>query len=556
MTFIPTFLAQAARRPEGVCFRHLSRGAVVSRTYDDVASAAGRAAANLRALGVKPGQVVAMIGTHHPDLYGTWLGCVWMGAVPAIFAEPTVRVDKGLYWQRYGELFKRTTPAVLACDPRYRTASESMSVPVVSYADLTQPATAPPVHAAVASDVMLLQHSSGTTGLQKGVMLSHGAVLGHSAAYQRVHPVTDEDVVVTWLPLYHDMGLIACFITPMLHGAAVVWLSPFEWVANPASFLTAVSEYRATHAWLPNFAFAFMASRVPAGRRTFDLSSLRAVVNCSEPITADAVEAFTTRFSEFGMSAAAVSGCYAMAENVFAVTATSLAAPAKRLDVARDVWDREHRAVVQTSGSTRTFVSSGACIDGVDVRIRAPDGADLAALSAGHILVRSPFLFSGYHRRDDLNADLFDVDGYFNTEDLGFLDSEGELYVTGRAKEILIVGGRNVYPQDVEQAVSQCEGVHPGRVVCFGVPLDPLETEGIVVLVESNLAENEWPRVARDILALVPAQLDLDVVDARVVPPGALRKSTSGKLARDGNREWYLELRFGPVPSIVGKRVP
>jgi fatty-acyl-CoA synthase len=506
-----------------------------------VAAGAGRAAAGLAARGVSRGDIIVMVGTHHVDFYAVWLGAVWLGAVPTVLAEPSVRIDKALYWARLREQLARIDAKLLAVDPRVELEAGTASA---TYEALVSTSAAPPARVTPQADeLLMLQHSSGTTGLHKGVMLSHGAVMGHAEAYLPTLGLRHDDVVASWLPLYHDMGLIACFVCPLIAGVPVVWLSPFEWVTSPALLLKAIAKHRATLTWLPNFAFAFLAQRA---RDPVDLSSLRAAINCSEPVTSEAVMAFEQRFTRDGLRPNTTQSCYAMAENVFAVTATRLGEPAKTVRVDAAAWRDEHRAVA--GGQGPVHVSSGRVVPGCEVRVVGADGRALPSGRAGRLLIRSQFLLSGYFRRDDLNIGLRDAEGFFDTGDLGWLDADGELFVTGRAKDLVIVGGRNIYPQDIEQIANETLGVHAGRAVCFGVAVPRLATEGLVVLAESDLPEAEWPEVERRLRASVPARLDLDLSDVRVVAPSSLRKSTSGKLARSGNREWYLEGRFGLVP--------
>jgi acyl-CoA synthetase (AMP-forming)/AMP-acid ligase II len=557
-------LSHAEAKPDGVCFRLVSSRAGrpvqdAQRTWGDVATGAASAAGFLKERGVRRGDVVVLMGTHHADLYAGWLGCVWLGAVPSVLAEPSVRIDRGVYWSRLKELLARIDARALLADPAVGVDTTwPAACPRFTYEEAAAPGPAPvdPVDPEP-GDLLLLQHSSGTTGLHKGVMLSHGAVTCHHEAYARALSLRGDEVLATWLPLYHDMGLIACFVTPLVAGIPVVWLSPFEWVANPALLLHAVGEWRATHVWLPNFAFSFLAQRVRDPRGSLRLSSLRAVVNCSEPVSAEAMDAFAARFADDGLDSAALHACYAMAETVFAVSTSTTATPPRRRRVDRRAWHDEHIARPAPDGpageASVVHVSNGVPVSGCEVRVGPVDGgsASLGPAAAGRVWVRSPFLFDGYFRRDDLNAALFDADGFYDTGDLGYVDEAGHVYVTGRLKDLVIVGGRNVYPHDVEAAVGEVPGVHPGRVVVFGVPHRGLATEGLVALVESDLPESGWPEVARGVRTCVPGRLDLDLLDVRVVTKGALRKSTSGKLARAGNREWYLAGRFGPLPAVV-----
>ncbi len=338
-----TVLDSVLGHPSGNrCLTWLSRGEEQHMSFGEVAISAGRAAAGLAARGVRRGDIVMLVGTHHVDLYATWLGTTWLGAVPTIVAEPSVRIDQTIYWSRLMEQMRRIEARLIAIDPRIEL---DPAIPHVSYEVLVSSDLPVPARAQVTEDdLLLLQHSSGTTGSHKGVMLSNGAVMRHSTAYLSSLALKSDDIVASWLPLYHDMGLIACFVSPMVAGIPVVWLSPFEWVASPALLLKAIAKYRATLTWLPNFAYTFLAQR---SRESNDLSShRRAVINCSEPVTASAMDAFAQRFERDGLRRDALQSCYAMAENVFAVSATTVADPIRRTRIDGRVWRDEHRAVL------------------------------------------------------------------------------------------------------------------------------------------------------------------------------------------------------------------
>jgi acyl-CoA synthetase (AMP-forming)/AMP-acid ligase II len=501
--------------------------------------------------GVEPGDIVILIGTHDIDLYPAWLGCVWIGAVPTILAEPSVRVDREVYSERMRELVLRIgAKAVLVSGIVDASVSFIGKTPRFLYSEVSNavdPAPAP--FEPSPDDLLLLQHSSGTTGLHKGVMLTHEAVARHAIAYHDRIGLNANDVVASWLPLYHDMGLIACFLGPLLAGVPVVWLSPFEWVLSPSSLLHAAGKYGATLMWLPNFAFHVLAQRTREVQGTFALDTLRGVINCSEPVEGDAMDAFAARFRDDGLRPEALQTCYAMAENVFAVTSTGTGEGPRSLVADRGVWQREHRIVEAKSGVRLT--SSGRPVSDCVVRVVSDDGEPAPPLTAGRLVIRSPFLLAGYFRRDDLNRSLFSPEGTFDTGDVGFLDHQGHLYVTGRRKDVVIVGGKNVYPRDVEEVGERVPGIRPGRVVCFGTSVPSLGTEALVVLAESDEPPDRWLDISRRLKVKVASELDLDVADARIVPRKHLRKSTSGKLARDGNREWYLAGRFGsPHPQF------
>jgi len=568
---IAAVLHHAERSPERICVETFSRRTPQQRrNFAQVAESAGRAAAFLAGQGLRRGDVVLFLGTHHIDFYPAWLGCVWLGGIPTVLAEPTVRIDKQIYWARLGELIRRIEAWGVAADPRIKFEQQLAAIPRMfrfdEIADGIGPVPAPICPRP--EDTLLLQHSSGTTGLQKGVMLSHEAVRRHAESYNRRLELSESDRIASWLPLYHDMGFIACFVNALWHGVPVVWLSPFEWVVNPALLLDAITQHRGTLAWLPNFAFAFLASRVRPEPGRFDLSSLRCLINCSEPVTADAMQAFCDRFVPDGFRPEALQTCYAMAEIVFAVSTSDARCRPRLRRIDRSIWQTEHRAIEvndrsvpestvdgATAGTSTsdvvTHVSNGRCIPDCEMRIVDDEGRLASPCSAGRVLVRSPFLFSGYFRRDDLNANLFTSDGFFDTGDLGYIDEDEHVYVTGRRKDLVIVGGKNIYPQDVEAAAAEVPGVHPGRIVCFGVEQRALATEGLVLLFESDEPESAWEELAQRVRLAIPARLDVDLLDVRLVARSALRKSTSGKLAREGNRQWYLEGRFGAIPSGI-----
>ena len=256
------------------------------------------------------------------------------------------------------------------------------------------------------------------------------------------------------------------------------------------------------------------------------------MVNCSEPVSDEAMAAFANRFAADGFSPQAIQTCYAMAENVFAVTTSSDSCPPARRRLDRKIWHHEHRSVASDAADAVTHVSSGTVVPDCQLKIVDDRGAMLrrigrSSLDSFALLIQWVFSPLNY-----LNANLFDDQGFYDTGDLGYLDEAGHVYITGRMKDLVIIGGKNVYPQDVEQVVNEVPGVHAGRVVSFGVSMRGLGTEGLVVLVESDEPGEAWPDIGEPIRRAVPGRLDIDVVDARVVERGKLRKSTSGKLAR------------------------
>jgi acyl-CoA synthetase (AMP-forming)/AMP-acid ligase II len=391
-------------------------------------------------------------------------------------------------------------------------------------------------------EIALLQHSSGTTGLQKGVALSHQAVFNQLGSYAEALQLRNDDVIVSWLPLYHDMGLIAGFVLPILSRVPLVLMSPFDWVRAPQRLMQSVGRYRGTLTWLPNFAYNFCAQKVrPSQLEGVDLSSWRAVINCSEPMHSASHHMFLERFHPFGLRPDALATCYAMAESVFAVTQGGIDSPVTVDHVDGRLLVTQQMAVhAQGSEGVVQMLSAGPPIKNTRLRILDADGLDLPERRIGEIAIHSDCMLSGYFRRPDLTEKAF-LDGWYLSGDLGYL-ADGELYITGRKKDLIIVGGKNIYPQDLERLAGEVPGVHPGRAVAFGVFNTEMGTEDVVMLVESD-EDNPAKRqaIAEQTRQRVTRGSDVALRNVQVVERGWLLKTSSGKIARSANREKYLK---------------
>ena len=391
--------------------------------------------------------------------------------------------------------------------------------------------------------VAFIQHSAGTTGLQKGVALTHTAVLRqleHLAQALKIDSATDR--IYSGLPLYHDMGLIACFMLPMAYHVPLVMQSPLDWVMHPETMLQVISEHKCTLAWVPNFAFQFVPRRTRPNRRAqYDLSSVRALINCSEPVRASSMQEFQNAFAAIGLKAGALQSSYAMAENVFAVTQSDVDRPSGPTRIWADVrqFRNSHRVVQVAEGTPGSicFTSSGRLLPNHEIRIVSDSGAQLSEGNAGEILIKSDCLFDGYYNRADLTVTAI-VDGWYYTGDLGFF-LDRELFVVGRKKDLIIVGGENIYPQDIEEIAASHTAVHDGRVIAMGVYNPELGTEEIILVaeVESKQLLAETAEIEREIRSQVTAGLGVAVGTIFLKPPKWIVKSTAGKPARSATLE-------------------
>jgi acyl-CoA synthetase (AMP-forming)/AMP-acid ligase II len=553
------WLRHAQERPTAEAVIHWSIASESYRwTWGELVKRAWRYALDLKEDGVRPGQVCALIVRHRHEFYPLYLAVSLRGAIPAVLAYPNARIhpDKfcqglegmarisGLDWilteakfqptLQYLTHLTGTTIRGLLCPLDKETVSHCSE-------DASQALTPPPV----ASDSpCLLQHSSGTTGLQKGVMLSHRAVLEHVDRYSRALGCTEKDRVVSWLPLYHDMGFIAAFHQSLALGIPLVQLDPFEWAIAPHLLLDAIWKEKGTLVWLPNFAFNFMTDRVhPDDIQEVRLDALRLLINCSEPIRAESLEMFRRRFEPYGLKPWALATCYAMAESTFAVTQTPLGGTPKKVLAERAELARGR---FKPAGSTavtdvRWCVSSGTPIDGCQVRVVGEEGRDLLEGHVGELLILSVSLFDGYRNQPEMTQEAF-LDGWYRSGDLGFL-LDGEVFVIGRKKDIIIVAGKNLYPEDIEDAVGALPGVFAGRVVAFGVENTESGTDEIHVIAETDVVGEARQNTLRQ--AIQKAGIDVDVTISKVilVPPRWLIKSTSGKISRSANKQRVGTLR-------------
>jgi acyl-CoA synthetase (AMP-forming)/AMP-acid ligase II len=504
-------------------------------------------AASLKTLGIRPRDLVIIAHTQSLEsIYAFW-GLLALGAVPSMFPTLTEKLDPDVYMNSLGELVRLSAvSAVLTTDEFAPVVRPRLACAVFSATDITSssrqftndlPQPDP-------DEIAFLQHSSGTTGLQKGVALSHAAVLNQLAAYSEAIELSETDVVVSWLPLYHDMGLIAGFLLPLMQGVPLVLMSPFDWVSHPALLFRAIHEHRGTLCWLPNFAYNHCAHRIRwRDSQEYSVDSMRLFINCSEPVRHDSHQLFVERFRDNGVRADMLGVSYAMAENTFAVTQTA-PGHSPQLDII-DGYELEvnryAKSVVLGAVHAQTRVSCGHPIAGTEVCILNEQNQVVPDRVVGEVAIRSNCLLTGYYRRPDLIP--LNEEGWFLTGDMGYLAS-GELYIAGRRKDLIINAGKNIYPADIEAVVNGVDGVKAGRAVVFGVPDEREGTELVAVVAEVGPEDEDARRaIGRAIRQEVAHQTMVTVSYVYLVGPKWLLKTSSGKIARGANREkWFREI--------------
>lgn len=540
------------RYPDRVILRLLAgRQPDEEITYQKLFQGAAGYARSLERAGILPGEVVVLVLQQGPDLVYSFFGAILYGAIPSIMPFLTEKLSPERYQEDMSSLLQITRPAALVTYPEFlpvvtETLQAGNSVRAILVTSEIHPITdvdyeTLPGFNRQPEDIVLLQHSSGTTGLQKGVALSHQAILNQLESYSQALGVADDDVIISWLPLYHDMGLIAGFILPLLWGIPLVLMSPFEWVRAPYRLMQAITSYRGTLTWLPNFAYNFCAQKIrDRDLEGVDLSRLRAVINCSEPMRWESHQLFLNRFQPYGLRPGALKTCYAMAENVFAVTQGGFDSPVLVDEIDQRDFTTQHLARPSAiPGETLKMLSAGKPIVGTSVKVLDEHHHPLSERHIGELAIHSSCMLTGYFKREDLTQKAFAA-GWYLTGDLGYM-VDGEVYVVGRKKDLIIVGGKNIYPQDLEAIANQVPGVHPGRVVAFGVFNAEAGTEDVALVAEVDLEdEGDRERVAEEIRQRVTRGSAVALRQVLVVGSKWIIKTSSGKIARPANREKYL----------------
>jgi acyl-CoA synthetase (AMP-forming)/AMP-acid ligase II/acyl carrier protein len=545
----------AEQQPDKIFWRHHTADRSHTLSFAQFDARTADFAAAYAACGIRPGDVVLIFLPHHLDAPAAFFGAMRIGAIPSFMPCPSAKQHPSIYWPGHADLLRRIGPHALLTDAHHAAQmhEHGLAAAATSIIDLetVQPAATAPDFAPAETDIALLQHSSGTTALKKGVALSHRAILLQVEAYAARLRMRPQDNIVSWLPLYHDMGLIACTVVPLVLGQTVTCLDPFQWSARPASLFDAIQQFNGQFTWMPNFGFELLARAVPDSYAG-DLSGMRAFISCSEPSKPATVQRFRRRFARLGVRPRHLQVCYAMAETVFAVSQTPLGKPARIASVDTIRLQNDAVAVDAPADRKATLIAStGAPLPGLDVRILNADGAELPSDHVGEVTIAGPFLFDGYFNDPALTSERISG-GRYRTNDLGFLRG-GELFILGRKDDLIIVNGRNLYAHEVEALVASIPGLRPGRAVAFGVFDSALGSETLVVIAERDPDHPPADRaLGRAVRETVFNSTTIDVHHFLAVEPGWLVKTTSGKISRQHNRAKYLDqLKAAPAAEAA-----
>jgi acyl-CoA synthetase (AMP-forming)/AMP-acid ligase II len=534
----------------------------VTYDYADVCDRASRAANALAARGVAPGDRVLIVLNTGPAFLAAFLGCQILGAIPVPAVPPysLARIDE--YCARIARLAgnaeatatvttERLVPVLKVARSRHREASKALSNLIVGRQLLDGPALIADPTRRDASDAAMIQYTSGSTGAQKGVVLTHANIFANTRALGEAAAFRPSDVALAWLPLYHDMGLIGHFLAALVWGMPVVLIPPEIFIKRPREWLVAIERYRGSCSAAPNFAFNLCVKKVrPAEVERLDLSSWRVAFCGAEPVHAETVKRFTSHFAPARFRPETFFPVYGMAEMTLAITFPQPGAPPRFDRVDRRRFERDRVAVVAPADASDdaciTWVSVGRAVPRHEFLVIDEEGRPRPERQEGEILVRGPSMMRGYFQNDVATAEAVRADGWLRTGDLGYV-ADGLLYVTGRRKEIIIKGGRNLYPQDLEATACRVEGVRAGCCAAFGFRNEARGTEDVVLVCETRATDTEERlRIVHDVKRVILDATGSSPDDIVLVPPGTVPKTSSGKIQRGLTRERWIAGELGP----------
>jgi acyl carrier protein len=550
VTLLDVLAAHLRAHPERVQATVLVDDAETPLTYRRLDEASSALAAGLQRAGVAPRQCVAIMLPTSPEYFFAYLGILKAGAIPVPIYPPARASQLEDHVRRHTGILANAQAVLLVTVPEAMGVARLLQagVPglrhVATPADLMAGGGEPAPVAVHGDDVAFIQYTSGSTGQPKGVALTHANLLANVRAMADAVQATPRDVFVSWLPLYHDMGLIGAWLGTLLVGFPLVVMSPLAFLARPRRWLETITRYGGTLSAGPNFAYELCLKRLAdddlAG---LDLRTWRLAFNGAEAVSPDTVRRFTERFAACGLAPTAMAPVYGLAEASVGLLFPPLGrvAPVDAID--RDVFTREHRAAPARPGDATAlrFVACGGPLAGHDVRLVDDSGCDVGERVEGRLEFRGPSATRGYWRNPEQTARLFH-DGWLDSGDRAYR-ADGDLYLTGRVKDIVIRGGRNLYPQEVEDAVGAVDGVRKGCVAVFGSADAASGTERLVVLAEvpaQRLRDAAGLAALREAVGrAVVAAIGEPADEIVLAPPHTVLKTSSGKVRRSACRERF-----------------
>ncbi|WP_243444667.1 fatty acyl-AMP ligase [Sphingosinicella humi] len=545
-------LDYAAKGVRGLNF-HDPRGRLARAfTFRELREDAIVAAYRLVARGVKPGDRVALIAETGPEFASLFFGAVYAGAWPVPLPLPTSFGGKDSYIDQLSVQLKSSDPTLLLYPAELTGMADAAAAAVAvqacdwqAFAKLEAPQA--PLPSAATDDIAYLQYSSGSTRFPHGVAVTHRALLNNLAAHSHGMEVVDTDRCVSWLPWYHDMGLVGCLLSPVANQVSTDYLKTEDFARRPLAWLDLISRNEGTTlSYSPTFGYDICARRIGSQSKVserFDLSRWRVAGNGADMIRPDVMQAFVDAFAGAGFKATSFLPSYGLAEATLAV---SIMPPGEGIVV-------ELVEETQLSGGVahrdrpqryRAIVNCGKPVRDMEVAIRDEEGQRLPEKAIGRVYACGPSIMHSYFRDEEATRACLDADGWLDTGDMGYM-SDGYVYIVGRAKDMIIINGKNHWPQDIEWAVEQLPGFKAGDIAAFSITTPGgEETPAVLVQCRTSDAE-ERERLRDEIRERVRAITGMHCV-VELVPPRTLPRTSSGKLSRAKARNLYLSGEIQP----------
>ncbi len=544
-------LDYAAQGRRGMNF-HDARGALVrAYPYSELRRDALAAARRFIGMGLAPGDRIALIAETGPEFAAAFFGAVYAGAWPVPLPLPTSFGGRGAYVEQLRIQLKSCDPALflVPAELAEMSAEAAGSVPVHDWASLAAlEESDAPLPAGDPDDIAYLQYSSGSTRFPHGVAITHRGLLDNLRAHAVGLHLQDIDRCVSWLPWYHDMGLVGCVLSPLANQLSVDFQKTEDFARRPLAWLDMISRNPGTSlSYSPTFGYDICARRMSSQTRAedrFDLSRWRIAGNGADMIRPDVMQAFVDAFANAGFNAASFCPSYGLAEATLAV---SLMPPGEGIRM--ELVEESELSGGECGGDDRprryrAVVNCGKPVSGMEVEVRGADGAQMPDRGIGRIFVRGRAVMVGYFRDEESTRACLSDDGWLDTGDMGYM-SRGYIFIVGRAKDMIIINGRNYWPQDIEWAVEQLPGFKSGDIAAFAIT-GPSGEETPAVLVHCRVSDpHERGRLRDDIRARVHAITGITPV-VELVPPRTLPRTSSGKLSRTKARSLYLSGEIQP----------
>jgi len=522
-------------------------------TYRTLMEGASAVAAALQSRGLIPGGRVAIMLPTGDEYFFAFMGILFAGGVPVPIYPPARLSQIEDHLRRNSAILRNCGASIMIIIPEAKRFAQVLKTQVenlrslVTVGELRAESRIHQDTRIRSQDIAFLQYTSGSTGNPKGVILTHANLLANIRTMGDVARISASDVMVSWLPLYHDMGLIGTWLNSLYYSGLLVLMSPLSFLSRPERWLWAVHRYRGTLSAAPNFAYELCLKRVRDDDiRELDLSSWRVACNGAEPVSPETVERFCQRFSVYGFRREAFMPVYGLAECSLCVTFPPLDRGPIIDRIQRDPFMLDGRAIPAGQAETRVlnFVSCGLPVPGHEVRIVDPANIEVPERYEGRLQFRGPSATSGYFRNPEDTKHLFH-DSWLESGDMAYI-AEGDVYITGRIKDIIICAGRNIYPQELEEAIGNIEGIRKGNVVVFGTADPASGTEQLIVLAETREEDSRKLEELRfEINALTMDLAGTSAYNVELAAPGTILKTSSGKIRRSANRHLYESGQIG-----------